>query len=92
MSRLRLPRLPRTERAPLPPELRWDGPAASVTFHLGRRDFLKALGVLLAALAAPALRVERALAKTRGNRSKAARLLGLTRSQLYSRMERYKLN
>jgi len=66
MSRLRLPRLPRTERAPLPPELRWDGPAASVTFHLGRRDFLKALGVLLAALAAPALRVERALAKTRG--------------------------
>jgi transcriptional regulator with GAF, ATPase, and Fis domain len=36
--------------------------------------------------------VERALAKTRGNRSKAARLLGLTRSQLYSRMERYKLN
>src|SRR5262245_32096195 len=36
--------------------------------------------------------VERALAKTRGNRSKAARLLGLTRSQLYSPMQRYKLN
>jgi len=66
MSRLRLPRLPHTERAPLPPELRWDAPPATVALLLGRRDFLKALGVLLAALAAPAIRVERAFAKAKG--------------------------
>jgi hypothetical protein len=66
MSRLRLPRLPRTERAPLPPELRWDAPPATVALLLGRRDFLKALGVFLAVLAAPALRVERAIAKAKG--------------------------
>ncbi|HVR97360.1 MAG TPA: sigma 54-interacting transcriptional regulator [Thermoanaerobaculia bacterium] len=35
--------------------------------------------------------VERALAQTRGNKSKAARLLGLTRAQLYSRLEKYGL-
>jgi transcriptional regulator with GAF, ATPase, and Fis domain len=33
--------------------------------------------------------VERALEQTRGNKSKAARLLGLSRSQLYSRLEKY---
>jgi two-component system response regulator HydG len=33
--------------------------------------------------------VERALAQARGNKSKAARLLGLSRSQLYSRLEKY---
>jgi transcriptional regulator with PAS, ATPase and Fis domain len=32
-----------------------------------------------------------ALAKAKGNKSQAARLLGLTRSQLYTRMERYGL-
>jgi transcriptional regulator with GAF, ATPase, and Fis domain len=36
--------------------------------------------------------VERALGQTRGNKSKAARLLGLTRAQLYSRIEKYGLN
>jgi Nif-specific regulatory protein len=36
--------------------------------------------------------VERALAQTRGNKSKAARLLRLTRAQLYSRIEKYGLN
>jgi transcriptional regulator with GAF, ATPase, and Fis domain len=35
--------------------------------------------------------VEKALERTRGNKSKAARLLGLTRAQLYSRMEKYAL-
>jgi transcriptional regulator with GAF, ATPase, and Fis domain len=35
--------------------------------------------------------VERALEQTRGNKSKAARLLGLTRAQLYSRIEKYGL-
>jgi DNA-binding NtrC family response regulator len=35
--------------------------------------------------------VERALQQARGNKSKAARLLGLTRSQLYSRLEKYQL-
>jgi transcriptional regulator with GAF, ATPase, and Fis domain len=35
--------------------------------------------------------VEKALEQTRGNKSKAARLLGLTRAQLYSRIEKYGL-
>ncbi len=35
--------------------------------------------------------VERALRDARGNKSKAARLLGLTRAQLYSRLEKYSL-
>jgi transcriptional regulator with GAF, ATPase, and Fis domain len=35
--------------------------------------------------------VEKALAQTRGNKSKASRLLGLTRAQLYSRLEKYGL-
>ena len=33
--------------------------------------------------------IERALAQSKGNKSKAARLLGLTRAQLYTRMEKY---
>jgi transcriptional regulator with GAF, ATPase, and Fis domain len=33
--------------------------------------------------------VERALNQTRGNKAKASRLLGLTRAQLYSRIEKY---
>jgi transcriptional regulator with GAF, ATPase, and Fis domain len=33
--------------------------------------------------------VTKALGQTRGNKSKAARLLGLTRAQLYSRLEKY---
>jgi transcriptional regulator with GAF, ATPase, and Fis domain len=35
--------------------------------------------------------VEKALRQARGNKSKAARLLGLTRSQLYSRLDKYLL-
>jgi transcriptional regulator with GAF, ATPase, and Fis domain len=35
--------------------------------------------------------VEQAMAQTRGNKSRAARLLGLTRSQLYTRLEKYGL-
>jgi two-component system NtrC family response regulator len=35
--------------------------------------------------------VERALGQSKGNKSKAARLLGLTRAQLYSRLEKYGL-
>ena len=33
--------------------------------------------------------VEKALSQSKGNKSKAARLLGLTRAQLYSRLEKY---
>lgn len=66
MIRLRLPRLPRVPEATLPPELRFDAPPATVGILLGRREFLKALGILLAALAAPAIRIERAVAKARG--------------------------
>ncbi|MBP7146383.1 MAG: sigma 54-interacting transcriptional regulator [Acidobacteria bacterium] len=35
--------------------------------------------------------VEKAIGQSRGNKSKAARLLGLTRAQLYSRLEKYGL-
>jgi len=35
--------------------------------------------------------VERALAEAKGNKSKAARLLGLTRAQLYTRLEKFGL-
>jgi transcriptional regulator with GAF, ATPase, and Fis domain len=35
--------------------------------------------------------VERALRQTRGNKTKASRLLGLTRAQLYSRLDKYGL-
>jgi Nif-specific regulatory protein len=35
--------------------------------------------------------VEKALSQTRGNKSKAARLLGLSRAQLYTRLEKYDL-
>jgi len=33
--------------------------------------------------------IERALERAKGNKSQAARLLGLTRAQLYSRLEKY---
>jgi transcriptional regulator of acetoin/glycerol metabolism len=33
-----------------------------------------------------------ALAKTKGNKSRAAKLLGLTRFQLYTRLKRYGLD
>jgi two-component system response regulator HydG len=33
--------------------------------------------------------VEKALGQTRGNKTKAARLLGLSRAQLYTRLEKY---
>jgi Nif-specific regulatory protein len=36
--------------------------------------------------------VERALAEARGNKSKAARLLNISRAQLYTRLEKYGLN
>ena len=33
--------------------------------------------------------IEKALERAKGNKSQAARLLGLTRAQLYSRLEKY---
>jgi transcriptional regulator with GAF, ATPase, and Fis domain len=36
--------------------------------------------------------VEKALGQAQGNKAKAARLLGVTRSQLYSRLEKYGIN
>jgi DNA-binding protein Fis len=33
--------------------------------------------------------LEQALSQAKGNKSKAARLLGLTRAQLYSRLEKH---
>src|SRR5215470_15960981 len=64
---LRLPKMPRAAApSSLPPELRWDAPPATAAVLLGRREFLKALGVVLAALAMPIVRAERAIAKARG--------------------------
>jgi hypothetical protein len=67
MIRLRLPKMPaRASRQALPPELRWDAPPATAAVLLGRREFLKALGVVLAALSMPFVRAERAIARARG--------------------------
>jgi hypothetical protein len=66
MPKLKLPRVTRTAE-PLPPELRRlaDEPP-SFTVLLGRREFLKAAGVLAAALAVPFTGVRRAYARARG--------------------------
>ena len=66
MPRLKLPRLPAAPGEPVPPELRWDAPPPSAALLLGRREFLKALAVLLAAAAAPFTRARRAYAAARG--------------------------
>src|SRR5262245_25965603 len=66
MPRLRLPELPASDRGTLPPELHWDAPPLTVAALLSRREFLRAAVVLLAALALPFTRVERAVAKARG--------------------------
>jgi hypothetical protein len=67
--RLRFPKLsgPPSER--LPPELRWEADAqgaGTLTVLLGRRQFLRAAGLLLAALAVPWTRGRRAWARARG--------------------------
>jgi hypothetical protein len=65
MARLRLPRIPRVASGA--PEAHDYVPAAStLAVLLTRRDFLKALGVLLAALGAPITWAERAWASARG--------------------------
>ena len=67
MQKLKLPRVPPARpSAELPPELRWENEAASFTLLLGRRQFLKALVVMLAAFAAPLTGVRRAAARARG--------------------------
>src|SRR5689334_23177112 len=67
MPKLKLPRVRREPLAEeLPPELRWDAPPRTVGFLLGRREFLKALLVVVAALAAPMTGVRRAAARARG--------------------------
>ncbi len=68
MIRIRFPRPPvdRTLPSPLPAELRWDAPPATVGGLLNRRQFLKAAGLVAAALTLPIRRVERAYAAARG--------------------------
>lgn len=69
MSQLKLPRFrPEPPTSPLPPELHWTEDAArrSPLVLLGRREFLKALGLLLAAAATPLTSVRRAVAAARG--------------------------
>ena len=66
MIKLKLPR--QQVVSPPPSELDLETLAATPTavVLLGRRDFLKALAVLAAAMAAPIIRVERAIAASRG--------------------------
>lgn len=66
MPKLKLPRRTDEVLPEVPPELRWDAAPASAVVLLGRREFLKALLVLLAALAAPMTGVRRAYARARG--------------------------
>jgi len=66
MPQLKLPSLGHVRPPELPPELRWDAPRPSVALLLGRREFLKALAVLLAATATPLTRVRHVYARTRG--------------------------
>lgn len=69
MSKLKLPRLPATERPPLPAEFAYladEAGGPSVTVLLGRREFLKAATLLLAALVVPLKPVPRAWARARG--------------------------
>jgi hypothetical protein len=66
MAKLKLPR-----RLPAGFDVRASGlpvevPVPVVTLLLGRREFLKAAGAVLAALSAPLVRVERAYARARG--------------------------
>src|SRR5919197_5707649 len=66
MRRLKLPRPPGYTPEPPPPELRWDALLPSAALLLGRREFLKALAVVLAAAAAPVTAARRVWATTRG--------------------------
>src|SRR5438128_12031762 len=66
---MRRPKLPRPlgyAPEPPPPELRWDAPLPSAALLLGRREFLKALAVMLAAASAPLTAGRRAWAASRG--------------------------
>lgn len=69
MSKLRLPRLSTPPRRSLPPEmaarLARAGKRRSPAVSLGRREFLKAAGVILAALATPLGPIRRAYARRR---------------------------
>ena len=66
MLRLKLARLPAAPRESAPAELCWDAPPASAAVLLSRREFLKALALLLAAAASPFTRASRAYAAARG--------------------------
>jgi hypothetical protein len=69
MRQLKLPRRGAPSPGPpLPPELHWsqDGVRRSPLVLLGRREFLKALALLLAALATPLTRARQATAAARG--------------------------
>jgi Gluconate 2-dehydrogenase subunit 3 len=69
MLKLKLPRVPTAPAGPLPPEVAAlaDGaPAATMAVLLGRREFLKALAIVLAALALPVTHARRGWAAARG--------------------------
>src|SRR5512134_475015 len=66
MLRLKLPRRPTSPSPALPPHLRWDVPRPTVAVLLSRREFLRAAGVVAAAVAAPLGGLRRAAAAARG--------------------------
>jgi len=64
--RLRFPRVPTPASVRLPAELRWDAGRATIAVLVSRRQFLKALALVLAAFALPFTRAERGYARARG--------------------------
>jgi hypothetical protein len=66
MPKLKLPRRPREGVHELPPALRWDAPHATAALLLSRRQFLRAVAVLLAAAALPLTHARRTWAAAHG--------------------------
>ena len=66
MLRLKLPRVADDVASGLPPELRWDAPHETVALLMSRREFVKAVALVLAVAAAPFTQLRQAAAKARG--------------------------
>jgi DNA-binding NtrC family response regulator len=77
------------EHLPVAAAVRNEAESNGVNGHLDASAPLPAGGVDLEAVERSF--VAKALGQTRGNKTRAARLLGLTRSQFYSRLEKYGL-
>lgn len=56
-----------------------------------KKRMLIVTGTMIVLIVGLGAYIERALRDSRGNKSRAARQLGLTRAQLYSRLDKYGL-